>query len=71
MNRDSLGVPMEPEDKEVALDWNENALYADDIVYVTEDGLVKAESDEVIEYMDTKYPDKLSIEEYEFVLKGE
>lgn len=59
--QDSLGVPLEPNHNPVAQDWQENDLWPDDIVYVTEDGLV--EKYDAKKYMDSAF-EKMRVREY-------
>ena len=65
--RDSLGVPMEPEDNEVAKDWLGEGLYENDVVYMTEDGLVNV--DDMKEYIGFVYGAPMSVDEYMLMLR--
>lgn len=65
--RDSLGVPMEPEENEVAKDWLGQSLYEDDVIYMTEDGLVSV--DDMQEYIGFVYGAPMSVDEYMFMLR--
>lgn len=67
MIRDSLGVPLEPEDNVVAHDWCGDDLYEDDSVYLTEDGLVREE--DMITYLGFVYGAPMSVSEYMFIKK--
>lgn len=53
VNKDSLGVPLEPMDKPLTDDWNEQPLYGEDVVYVLDGGLLKDEMYEIYEYLDS------------------
>lgn len=66
MKRDSLGVPLEPENKAVAEDWMGEDLYADDLVYVTDYGLLRDSADDIEEFMNAAYPNKMTVDEYLF-----
>lgn len=68
VRRDSLGVPLEPEDEKVTgvTDWRGESLHEEDSVYITEDGLVREE--DVSEYWGFIYPAPMPVYE---VLEGE
>lgn len=64
MLRDSLGVPLEPEDKTLLTDWDDQSLYADDIVYPTEYGLVLDEQSELVNFLESISSGKTTVRNY-------
>lgn len=61
--RDSLGVPLEPEEDKVSVltDWQGETLYENDSVYMTEDGLVRVE--DIADYWGYIYPSPMPVYE--------
>lgn len=63
MIRDSLGVPLEPEDKVVAEDWTGDPLYEYDEVYQTEFGLLLADEDPS-SFLEASFGNKVYVKDY-------